>query len=76
MGNKGSPDIEIRGLGIAREHCKFEGGNGEYILMPNEEHDKYQVCVNGSVISEPTRLQHNDRIRFGMHNYFLFVMAG
>ena len=76
VGNKGSPDIEIRGLGIAREHCKFDGGSGEYILMPNEEHDKYQVLVNGSVISEPTRLQHNDRIRFGMHNYFLFVMAG
>ncbi len=41
VGNKGSPDIEIRGLGITREHCRFDDANGEYMILPNEEHDKY-----------------------------------
>ena len=43
------------------------------MIVPNEEHDKYQVLVNGSLISSPTPLKNNDRIRFGTHNYFLFV---
>lgn len=30
VGNKGNPDIEIRGLGIARDHCRFEGSTGSF----------------------------------------------
>ena len=34
------------------------------------------MTVNGRVVRETTQLEHNDRIRFGIHNYWLIVIGG
>jgi len=68
----GNPEIVIGGAGIFKNHCKinFDGKTAE--LIPNSTPSIAKVFVNGKLLEEPIALAHNDRILFGVHNYFVF----
>lgn len=46
------------------------------MLVPNDSSLKHQTLVNGKLVTEPIRLKHNDRVRFGLHNYFVYLAPG
>lgn len=66
------PDIIIGGVGVFKNHCQinFDGKSAE--LVPNSNPTTAKVHVNGKLVEEPVKLVHNDRILFGVHNYFVF----
>jgi hypothetical protein len=69
----------IGGLGIVKKHCQIEYDAETKLtsLLPNpDDPDKNKTHLNGKVVLEQTILSHNDRILFGNHNYFLFVVPG
>ena len=44
------------------------------MLKPNDTSpEKNQTLLNGKLVTGETKLKHLDRIRFGLHNYFLFL---
>ena len=55
---------------ISKQHAILENKNGEVTLKPFEGH---QVLHNGKELTKPTALRHQDRIRFGSNNLFVFV---
>ncbi|XP_055528668.1 kinesin-like protein KIF13A isoform X2 [Wyeomyia smithii] len=61
------PDIQLLGLGIQPEHCIISIEDGELFMKPIEG---ARCCVNGSVVSEKTLLNHGDRIVWGNHHFF------
>ena len=65
------PDILIEGLGIGVDHCVVENINGAFTLIPTSD-SNLKTMINGKLLTEPTVLKNQDRIRFGNHNYFLF----
>lgn len=71
IGTRG--DVEVGGLGVTEKHCHIELEGDEAMLIPNQSSLKHQTLVNGRVVEEPIRLKHMDRVRFGLHNYFLFL---
>lgn len=42
------------------------------IIIPNRD-SSFKTIVNGKLLVEPLELEHGDRIRFGNHNYWLFI---
>ena len=69
------PDLIIGGLGIVKQHCKitYDPSSREITLLPNTDSEHAKLHVNGNLISSSTPLQHEDRILFGNHNYYIFV---
>ncbi|CAG9327700.1 unnamed protein product [Blepharisma stoltei] len=65
------PNITIEGLGIGINHCTVTY-NDEIKLKPSTD-PSLKTLVNGKVLTQEITLQHHDRIRFGNHNYFLFI---
>ncbi|XP_053690029.1 kinesin-like protein KIF13B [Sabethes cyaneus] len=61
------PDIQLLGLGIQPEHCLITIEDGELFMDPIES---ARCCVNGSVVTEKTLLNHGDRILWGNHHFF------
>uniref|UniRef100_A0A1Q3FPE7 Putative kinesin-like protein n=1 Tax=Culex tarsalis TaxID=7177 RepID=A0A1Q3FPE7_CULTA len=61
------PDIQLMGLGIQPEHCLITIEDGELFMAPI---DSARCCVNGSVVTEKTSLNHGDRILWGNHHFF------
>ncbi|XP_039444480.1 kinesin-like protein KIF13B isoform X3 [Culex pipiens pallens] len=61
------PDIQLMGLGIQPEHCLITIEDGELFMAPI---DSARCCVNGSVATEKTSLNHGDRILWGNHHFF------
>ncbi|XP_058836738.1 kinesin-like protein KIF13A isoform X1 [Topomyia yanbarensis] len=61
------PDIQLLGLGIQPEHCLITIEDGELFMEPIES---ARCCVNGSVVTEKTSLNHGDRILWGNHHFF------
>ena len=44
------------------------------MLRPNDASpEKNQTLLNGKLVTGDVKLKHLDRIRFGLHNYFLFL---
>ena len=44
------------------------------MLKPNDASpEKNQTLLNGKLVTGEVKLKHLDRIRFGLHNYFLFL---
>mmetsp|Transcript_18371 Transcript_18371/g.18347 ORF Transcript_18371/g.18347 Transcript_18371/m.18347 type:complete len:726 (+) Transcript_18371:426-2603(+) len=71
--NPGSPpDIIIEGLGVGIDHCVVVYENDEYKIIPSQD-PNLKTMLNGKILTEETLLNHQDRIRFGNHNYFLFI---
>ncbi|EAT47335.1 AAEL001582-PA, partial [Aedes aegypti] len=61
------PDIQLLGLGIQPEHCLITIEDGELFMEPIEN---ARCCVNGSVVTDKTSLNHGDRILWGNHHFF------
>lgn len=66
------PDIVIGGVGVSRSHCQIDFDGKTAQLVPNSNPATAKVFVNGKLVEEPVALAHNDRILFGVHNYFVF----
>lgn len=64
------PDIVVEGLGVQAGHCIVQRQGDVYTLIPSES---AKTMVNGKLVTEPVKLAHGDRIRFGNHNYFSFT---
>ncbi|XP_055619587.1 kinesin-like protein KIF13A isoform X2 [Toxorhynchites rutilus septentrionalis] len=65
--NNKQPDIQLLGLGIQPEHCLITIEDGELYMAPIEN---ARCCVNGSVVTVKTSLNHGDRILWGNHHFF------
>ncbi|XP_065092939.1 kinesin-like protein KIF13A isoform X4 [Ochlerotatus camptorhynchus] len=65
--NNKQPDIQLLGLGIQPEHCLITIEDGELFMEPIEN---ARCCVNGSVVTDKTSLNHGDRILWGNHHFF------
>ena len=66
------PDMIIEGLGIGIDHCCVVFENEECKLLPSQDLN-IKTMRNGKIIESPVVLEHQDRIRFGNHNFFLFI---
>lgn len=66
------PDIIIEGLGIGIDHCTIERNDDSYRIIPSSD-PNLKTVINGKTLTEPADLNNEDRIRFGNHNYFLFI---
>jgi kinesin family member 13 len=66
------PDVIIEGLGIGIDHCVITLENETYTILPSPDAN-LKTTVNGKLLTQSAVLQHHDRVRFGNHNYFLFV---
>ncbi|KAM4042669.1 kinesin-like protein KIF13B isoform 2-T2 [Anomaloglossus baeobatrachus] len=70
IGSDDSQDIQLCGMGIQAAHCIIDiSTDGQVILTPMKN---ARTLVNGSVVSNPTQLQHGDRILWG-NNHFLRI---
>lgn len=67
-----SPDIIIEGLGIGVNHCSINCSGETYKISPAPDMN-LKTTLNGKILEKTTELSHQDRIRFGNHNFFLFV---
>lgn len=66
------PNMVIEGLGIGVNHCIFRFENENCLLIPSQD-TSLRTMRNGKLITEPVLLENQDRLRFGNHNFFLFV---
>lgn len=66
------PDMVIEGLGVGQDHCVIIFENEECTLIPSLD-SNLKTMRNGKNIEKSILLEHQDRIRFGNHNYFLYV---
>ncbi|KAF3690792.1 Kinesin-like protein KIF14 [Channa argus] len=62
-------DIQLTGALIADQHCVISNIQGTVSIIPREN---AKTFVNGNLISEPTVLQHGDRVILGGDHYFRF----
>ncbi|XP_067938390.1 kinesin-like protein KIF16B [Watersipora subatra] len=62
-------DIALHGPGIAAEHCIIKHSDGSVCLYPRSH---ASCAINGSDITEPTRLTQGDVILLGKTNMFRF----
>ncbi|XP_040283090.1 kinesin-like protein KIF13B isoform X2 [Bufo bufo] len=70
IGSDNSQDIQLCGMGILPEHCLVDiSTEGQVTLTPMKN---ARTLVNGSVVTQPTQLQHGDRILWG-NNHFLRI---
>lgn len=66
------PDIPIEGLGIGIDHCVVEWENDTFTIIPSPD-PNLKTMINGKLLTQPTVIENQNRIRFGNHNFFLFV---
>lgn len=66
------PFIQIEGLGIGIDHCTVECDGESYKIFPSLD-PSLKTTLNGKILTIPAEIEHNDRIRFGNHNFFLFI---
>ena len=66
------PGILIEGLGIGIDHCLIHCSGETYTIIPSQDLN-LRTTLNGKILEAPAILSHQDRIRFGNHNFFLFV---
>lgn len=66
------PHMVIEGLGIGIDHCQIVLQGEEAKIFPSED-PNVKTLRNGKLITEPTILEHQDRLRFGNHNFFLYI---
>ncbi|XP_040204036.1 kinesin-like protein KIF13B [Rana temporaria] len=68
VGSADSQDIQLCGMGILPEHCIIDiTPEGQVILTTMKN---TRTLVNGSAITNPTQLQHGDRILWGNNHFF------
>lgn len=67
----GETDIVVGGLQIQREHAEILRSDDEVTVGPV---GTARVYINGKPIMNPRKLAHNDRILFGAHNYYRYVV--
>ncbi|KAM9317134.1 kinesin-like protein KIF13B [Gastrophryne carolinensis] len=68
VGSDDSQDIQLCGMGILPEHCVIDiSPEGQVILTPMKN---TRTLVNGSSVTNPTQLQHGDRILWGNNHFF------
>ncbi|KAM3930262.1 kinesin-like protein KIF13B isoform 1-T1 [Leptodactylus fuscus] len=68
IGSDDSQDIQLCGMGIQPAHCIIDiSTEGQVVLTPMKN---ARTLVNGSVVSQPTQLQHGDRILWGNNHFF------
>ncbi|XP_066450989.1 kinesin-like protein KIF13B isoform X2 [Eleutherodactylus coqui] len=68
VGSNNSQDIQLCGMGILPAHCIIDiSTEGQVILTPMKN---ARTLVNGSVVTQPTQLQHGDRILWGNNHFF------
>ena len=61
------PDIQLRGLGVNKLHCKIEVIGEECVIS---RYGDSVIYVNGKQIFEPTRLYHGYRLLIGNNHWF------
>lgn len=69
-------DIKVSGVGIGAPHCEITYDSNERVatLTPSQvDYQKFKVSVNGALVEEPVRLNHNDRILVASHFYYQYV---
>jgi hypothetical protein len=66
------PDITVDGLGIAIDHCVVEYQNDTCTIFPSSD-PSAKTLLNGKPLLKPTVLENQTRLRFGNHNYFLYI---
>ena len=66
------PDMVIEGLGIGPDHCVVRFENENCMLIPCGD-PAVKTMRNGKIIDSPILLENQDRLRFGNHNYFLYI---
>lgn len=66
------PDFVVEGLGIGSDHCRITYENGRIRIFPSAD-PQLKTYINGKLLTAQRELENQDRIRFGNHNYFLFV---
>ena len=68
-----TPQIVLNSIGIQPKHARIQvESNGEFILFA-ECHEAIQfLTLNGERVNDPTRLNHLDRIGFGISTFFVF----
>jgi hypothetical protein len=66
------PDIKVDGLGVGINHCQLVMQDGEAMIIPSQD-TSLKTMVNGKIITAQTKIDHEDRIRFGNHVFFLYV---
>ena len=66
------PDIVVDGLGISVLHCEVDYENETCTIHPSTD-PSAKTLINGKLLTKPTILENQMRIRFGNHNYFLYV---
>ncbi|XP_069831907.1 kinesin-like protein KIF13B isoform X2 [Dendropsophus ebraccatus] len=68
IGSDDSQDIQLCGMGILPAHCIIDiSMEGQVVLTPMKN---ARTLVNGSVVTNPTQLQHGDRILWGNNHFF------
>ncbi|XP_056419792.1 kinesin-like protein KIF13B isoform X1 [Hyla sarda] len=68
IGSDDSQDIQLCGMGILPAHCIVDiSTEGQVVLTPMKN---ARTLVNGSVVTNPTQLQHGDRILWGNNHFF------
>ena len=66
------PDFVVEGLGIGNDHCRITLDNGRVRIFPSAD-QQLKTYINGKLLTAQRELENQDRIRFGNHNYFLFI---
>ncbi|KAI0215595.1 hypothetical protein LSAT2_032357 [Lamellibrachia satsuma] len=67
--DKTNPEIVLNGPRIAKRHAKVTKQGGKVMLTPLDG----LVLHNGVELKETVQLRHEDRIRFGSNNLFVFT---
>jgi kinesin family protein 13 len=70
-------DIVLGGVGVRAHHASIQHLENGYWLKPTEDDTGESNCfINGQLISEPTRLCHEDRLVLGSSSTFLILLPG
>ena len=66
------PDIVIEGLGIGINHCTVILNDDEAKIIPSQD-PNLKTMVNGKLLTSEQILENQDRVKFGNHNFFLYI---
>ena len=70
-------DILLSSSSVSIKHCHFDtDADGNILLVPVDEKSSKFLFINGDRVTQPTILNHLDRIIIGTSTVFLFKLPG
>lgn len=69
---QGENNIVIQGLGVANQHCIISKQGPEVTLHPSPDSSN-KTYLNGKLVTAPSKIHSQDKLRFGGHLYFAYV---